>query len=174
MVLPYLSYEKTEKLVKLLGLNTEMEKGKNPRIPQLLADRIGWKEKADMVVKVFQSISDEDKKDVIIAGTNYGNSGAIELYGKKYNLPPVVSGHNNYYIWSKEKVNRFNDKIIVLQLGYKDSYEGLKKSFNFVDSTSAFFDNEFCSPHERNMTIYICKEPKFPPIEILEKGKFFY
>jgi len=171
MILPYLSYGNTEKLVNFWGLNTEMEKGKKPRLPQLLADKIGWEEKAEMVVKVYQSLPDEDKKNVIIAGKNYGNSGAIEFYGKKYKLPPVVCGHNNYYIWSKD---RLMEKMILLQLGYKDNYEELKKSFNSVDSTSAYFDNEFCSPHERNMTVFICKDPKHPPSELLEEGKYFY
>lgn len=170
LVIPYLSYENSERLTKFLGVNTEMEKGKTPRIPQLIADRIGWEEKSDMMAKVFLSFPDDEKKRIMIAGTNYGNAGALELYGKKYNFPPVISSHNNYYLWSRERLKG----DILLQLAHKNEYEGLKNLFENVDSTNVFFTNDYCSPHEQDLTVFICRKPKKPVLEILESSKYFY
>ena len=170
VLLPYLNYENSAKLTNLLGLNTEIEAGKKPIITQLLADKIGWEEKVDMVGKVYLSLTEEERGRSIIAADNYGNAGALEFYGKKYGFRYVVSGHNNYFLWSKERL----DGDIVLQLTNKNSYKGLKEEFGTVDSTDVLFDNEYCSPHERNLTVFICRNAKHSNIELLEGGKHYY
>lgn len=170
LLVPYLSYENSERLTNFIGLNTEIEKGKKPLIPQMIADRIGWKEKVDMVGKIYLTFSEEERNKIIISADNYGNAGSLELYGKKYGFKNVVCGHNNYYLWSK---NRLNGDI-VLMLTNKRSIKGLKEAYEIVDTTNVLFDNIYCSPHERNLTVYICKKPKYPKEELLEHGRFYY
>ncbi|MBK7500380.1 MAG: hypothetical protein IPI19_15170 [Ignavibacteriales bacterium] len=87
----------------------------------MLADRIGWEEKVKLVVSAYNSLSEEDKKQTIIAAGNYGQAGAIELFGKSFNIPPVACSHNTYYLWSKERVNG----NILLQLDNEEDYDGL-------------------------------------------------
>ena len=170
MFLPYLNYGNTAKLTSFVGLNTEIEKGNRPLIAQTIADRIGWEEKVDMVGKVYLSLSEEERKNTLIAATNYGAAGALELYGKKYGFVNVVSGHNNYYLWSKKRLNG----NILLQLSDTGSYNGLKESFEYVEKSGEIFDNIYCTPHERNLTVFICKNPKYNNQELLERGKRFY
>lgn len=168
--LPYLNYRNTAELTSLAGLNTEIEKGNRPLIAQTIADRIGWVEKVDMVGKVYLSLSEEERKNTLIAATNYGAAGALELYGKKYGFTNVVSGHNNYYLWSKKRLNG----NILLQLSDTGSYNGLKDSFGYVEKTDVIFDNIYCTPHERNLTVFICRNPKYSNEELLERGKRYY
>jgi 4-amino-4-deoxy-L-arabinose transferase-like glycosyltransferase len=89
VIIPYFNYETVQAHTKFLGLNTEMEKGKKPPLPQLLADRIGWEEKFKLVLAAYQSLTDEEKKETIIAAGNYGQAGALELFGEEYNFPTV-------------------------------------------------------------------------------------
>lgn len=170
LLMPFLNYENSAKLTNFFGLNTEIEAGKKPLIPQLLADRIGWKEKADMVGQVYLSLSETEREKTIIAADNYGNAGALELYGKKYGFKNVVSGHNNYYLWSKERL----EGDIVLQLTDNDSYEDLKEVYEIVETTHVLFENEYCSPNENNLTVYICRKPLHSKQELLEGRKHFY
>ncbi|MDD5361924.1 MAG: glycosyltransferase family 39 protein [Ignavibacteria bacterium] len=167
---PYLDYETSAKLTGVLGLNTEIERGNRPLLSQLLADRIGWQEKVDMLGSVFLTLTPEERKRTIIATENYGNAGALELLGKKYGFGNIVSGHNNYFLWSKSRL----EGDIVLRLSGEDSYEGLKEAFEVVDSTGVHYDNIYCTPHERNLTVFICKRPKFTKEELLEQGRYFY
>lgn len=170
VLVPYLNYENSEKLTGFLGINVEMEKGKKPRIHQLLSDRVGWEERADIVGKAFGSLSEGEKEKTIVAGEYYGIAGAIEFYGRKYGINKVVCGHNNYYLWSKSRL----DGDIVLQITNKSSYSGLLESYNSVDSTGLFYDNEFCSPEGRNQTVFICRNPKHSKEELLDGARFFY
>jgi hypothetical protein len=175
---PYVSYENTASLAGSLGMNTELEKGNKPLIPQTLADRIGWEEKVDMLEKVYKSINDtlsgNKKGKIAFFAENYGMAGAIELYGKeKLENPDVICAHNNYYFWSMELLRKINPEYI-LAVSHRSSYNNFKKSFNEVDSTWVNFDNQYCTPHERNLTVYICSKPKKPPLELFENSKFFY
>lgn len=169
VILPYFDYSTVKSHTEFLGLNTEIEKGKKPPIPQLLADRIGWEDKVKLVVSAYNSLTEKEKKQSIIAAGNYGQAGAIELYGKPYNLPPVACAHNNYYLWSKNRIQG----NIVLQLDNDVSYQGFSRLFEKVDVYPGTFKNNYVSSHENNLVVFICREPKMPPIEMLERSKNF-
>jgi Dolichyl-phosphate-mannose-protein mannosyltransferase len=170
MILPYFSYEQVEAYTKFIGINTELETGNKPALPQMLADKIGWEDKFNLVLNAYNSLSSKDKKETIIAAGNYGQAGSIELFGKKYNLPPVVCGHNNYYLWSKDKL-RGN---ILLQLTNPGDLNRLKELFKDVKEFSFEFTNPFVTSHENNLVVFICREPKIPYSEMLERARFYY
>ncbi len=170
LVLPCMSYEKVQAYTEFIGLNTEIERGKKPPLPQLLADRIGWEEKVDLVVRAYQGLTDDDKRETIITAGNYGQAGAIELYGKKHGLPPVVSGHNTYYLWSKERLRG----SILLMLTQSDSYGRLKEQFENVVPCDGEFSSRYVSSHENNLKVFVCRGPKRPFAEMLERGKHYY
>ena len=170
IILPYFSYQTVQAHTKFLGLNTEIEKGKKPPLPQLLADRIGWKEKFNLVLHAYQSLPDDDKKTTLIAAGNYGQAGALELFGKEYNFPPVVSAHNNYYLWSKQRLKG----NVLLQLGHEEDYNGLKERFNVVEILPGEYKNPYVSDHENNLRVFICRQAKLPYIEMLERSKNYH
>jgi hypothetical protein len=170
ILMPYFSYDFSQKYTDWLGINTELEKGKKPPLHQILADRIGWEEKVKLVVNAYSSLSEEEKKQAIIAAGNYGQAGAIELFGKPYNLPPITCSHNNYYLWSKDRVNG----SILLQLDNERDYNGLKNLFDSVEIFPGKYTNNFVSDHENNLVVFICRGPKIPPIEMLERSKNYH
>lgn len=170
ILLPYFSYDFSQRYTQWLGINTELERGKKPPLHQILADRIGWEEKVKLVVNAYNSLSEEEKKQTIIAAGNYGQAGAIELFGKPFNLPPIACAHNNYYLWSKERVNG----NILLQLDNEEDYDGLTHSFDSVEVYPGMFKNNYVSAHENNLVVFICRGPKIPPIEMLERSKNFH
>jgi 4-amino-4-deoxy-L-arabinose transferase-like glycosyltransferase len=83
-----------------IGFSYNIEKGKmNEPLPQWIADRLGWKELAVDVAQVYHLLSPEDQKNAVIVCKNYGEAGALELYGPEFGLPPVFATHNNYLLW---------------------------------------------------------------------------
>lgn len=170
IVLPYFGYRDVAAYTKFLGLNTEVEAGNKPPLPQILADRIGWKEKFRLVFTAYNSLSEEEKHRTIIAAGNYGQAGAIELYGRKYNLPPVVCGHNTYYLWSRNKLWG----NIVIQLGHAEDLAGTRKRFEKVEEFPEEFKSPYVTAHENNLKVFICRDPKIPYPKMLDMGKIYY
>jgi MFS family permease len=170
ILMPYFSYDFSQRYTEWLGINTELEMGKKPPLHQILADRIGWEEKVKLVVNAYNSLSEEEKKQTIIAAGNYGQAGAIELFGKPYNLPPVACAHNTYYLWSKERV----EGNILLQLDNEEDYDGFTRAFDSVEVYPGVFRNKYVSDHENNLVVFICRGPKIPPMEMLERSKNFH
>jgi len=68
-------------------------------LPQIFADQFGWEEMAATVARVYNNLPPEVRAQTAIFGQNYGQAGAIDLFGPKYGLPRAISGHQNYFFW---------------------------------------------------------------------------
>ena len=62
-----------------------------------LREEIGWPELVETVAKIRNSLSPEDRAHLGVIGTNYGEAGAINLYGPAYSLPTAISGINSFW-----------------------------------------------------------------------------
>ncbi len=170
VVLPYFTYEQVRTHTKWIGLNTEIEKGKKPPLPQLLADRIGWEEKVDLVIRAYEGLPDQDKGTAIVAAGNYGDAGAIELFTKNRTFPAVVSTHNNYFLWSRDRLSG----EVVLYLTQDGNEKKLKERFGSVERVDGTFESPYVSAHENALAVFVCREPRISFAEMLERGKTYY
>jgi hypothetical protein len=170
IILPYCPYDTVRSYVTAMGFNTEIERGKKPPLPQLLADRIGWEEKYVLVRRAYERLSPEERKESIIAAGNYGQAGAIELFGRKDTLCPVVSAHNTYYLWSRDRL-RGN---IVIELSDAGNQGNLEREFESVDPQPEEFASPYVSSHENHLKVFVCRNPKTPLARLLERGKHYY
>jgi hypothetical protein len=64
-----------------------------------LVETVGWPEFVQQVDDVAASIPDDQAGDAVIFTGSYGEAGALEILGADLDLPPVASGHNNYWLW---------------------------------------------------------------------------
>ena len=62
-------------------------------------EMIGWPELVQQVAAVYEVIPDADKPGTVILAGNYGEAGALDLYGPAYGLPRVISGSNS--LWAR-------------------------------------------------------------------------
>lgn len=68
-------------------------------MPQHFADRFGWQKRAELVKKACDSLSAEERAKAVIVSTNYGEAAAMEYYADELQLPPSITGHNNFWLW---------------------------------------------------------------------------
>lgn len=70
-------------------------------LPQFYADRFGWTEMASSVVEVVHALPPDQRRHLCILTNNYGEAASLEFLGRQLDptLPPVISGHNNYWLW---------------------------------------------------------------------------
>jgi hypothetical protein len=58
---------------------------------------IGWPELVQEVARIRDSLPPEERARLGILGTNYGEAGAINLWGAQYGLPRAISGINSFW-----------------------------------------------------------------------------
>lgn len=61
-------------------------------------EQIGWPELVTTVADVYTTLPPDDKPLAGILAGNYGEAGAINLYGPDYGLPEAISGINSYWL----------------------------------------------------------------------------
>jgi hypothetical protein len=62
------------------------------------AEQIGWPELVEAVAAIYAALPDAEKPQTGILAGNYGEAGAINLYGPAYGLPEAISGVNSYWL----------------------------------------------------------------------------
>jgi Dolichyl-phosphate-mannose-protein mannosyltransferase len=165
--IPVLNVDAFINFTDTLGMKpSNEERSKLGLLPQFYSDRFGWEGMVQKVALAYSKLSPEEKKETLIFGQNYGEAGAVDFYRKRYNLPPVISAHNNYWIWGYSK--NYNANVIIV-IG--SNYEDNSKYFDNVE-LAASHSNKYGMPFE-NVDIFICKNPKKPLKEVWRKLKFF-
>ncbi len=62
------------------------------------AEMLGWPELAAEVARIYQTLSPEEQAQTGLFAMNYGEKGALALYGPQYGLPePISPGNSSYY-----------------------------------------------------------------------------
>jgi 4-amino-4-deoxy-L-arabinose transferase-like glycosyltransferase len=61
-------------------------------------ESIGWPDLTETVAGIYASLPAEEKAQAGILAGNYGEAGAINLYGPAYGLPEAISGIDSYWL----------------------------------------------------------------------------
>ncbi len=67
------------------------------KIHDNFTEQIGWPELAKTVADIYFRLPEEERPSTAILAGNYGEAGAINLYGQPRGLPEVISGINTYW-----------------------------------------------------------------------------
>ena len=137
-------------------------------LPQFYADRFGWKQMVAQVAQVFDSLSPEDRAQVGIFGSNYGEAAAVDIYGARYGLPHAISGHQNYFFWGPRD---YTGQVMIV-IDSNDSYPHLAEEFLSVKIAAHTYD-PLAMPYE-NRTIFLCRGLKEPLAKVWPKTRNWY
>jgi len=122
-------------------------------LPQWYSDQFGWKEIVDEAAVAWNRIPAAERPGCGIFAQNYGQAGAIDFFGRRYGLPPALSGHQTYFLWGPR--NYSGNCLIVLD----DSREALEGFFERVEYVGKSADNPYAL--ERELPVFLCHGPKF-------------
>ena len=167
MAVPLLPVETFVRYAAWLGIETpKEERHEMGRLPQFYADMFGWRNIAEQVATVFQSLPPGDQAHAAIFAWNYGDAGAIDYYGPSLHIPHAISGHNNYFLWGPGAT----DPQVIIVIGGPAGR--LQKQFGEVRAAGLVIDQN-AMPFENNLTIWICREPKISLRQIWPKLKHY-
>jgi len=132
-------------------------------LPQLFADQFGWEEMAAVVARKFNALPPDVRARTAIFGQNFGQAGAIDLFGPRYGLPPAISGHQNYFLWGPREYT--GESVIVMG----DRREVLERLFTSVEYVGRA-EHRYSMPYQ-HIEIYYCTGMKMSMAELWPKIK---
>lgn len=128
------------------------------RLPQLMADRFGWREMAGEVARVYRSLPPEEREKAAIFAQNYGQAGAVNLFGPELGLPEAISGHLSHHLWGPGAAT--GEVVIVLD----DRMETLRGFFRDVERAGEV-RHPWSMPYQ-NFDIFVCRGMR-EPLDVL-------
>ncbi len=117
---------------------------------QYYADMTGWPELAAAVAEVYAGLPPGERAQAAIITSNAGEAAALDAYGKRYGLPPALSGNNNYWLWGPRG---FSGNVLI------DVHGNLRDDRSRFDAVrlATVFRNAYAMPYENNVPIYLCR-----------------
>ncbi len=128
------------------------------RLPQHFADMHGWQQLTDDVARVYRSLPAGDRAKACVFAGNYGEAGAIDLFGPRQGLPKAISGHNSYFLWGPRGCS---GEVMIFVGGTR---EELAEKFASVEAAATFRCTD-CMPYENGKEIWIVRGLKAPIAE---------
>jgi 4-amino-4-deoxy-L-arabinose transferase-like glycosyltransferase len=116
-------------------------------------EEIGWPELVGEVARIYNSIPPSDRTSTGILAANYGEAGAINLYGPAYNLPRAISGINSF--WAYGYPTPPPTALIVIGMGdeYRNEYLSSCQVVGRVTNPYGILNEETEQPD-----IYLCRQ----------------
>jgi hypothetical protein len=160
----FISYQNT--------LNPPMQASERGHIgsvlPQIYGDSFGWEELTAAVAGVYHSLPEDDQRDCVIIASNYGEAGALNYYGRSWDLPLAYASQNNYYFWGPPRVTDHTTYIVIVQ-----TYDPDPRSMLDSVEVAATHDHPLAMNYERQLNIVIGHGLKRPIGEVWEAVREF-
>jgi hypothetical protein len=122
-------------------------------LPQWYADQFGWEEIVAETAQAWNRLRPDERRDCGIFAQDYGQAGAIDFLGRRYGLPPALSGHQSWFLWGPRGYS--GNCLIVLD----DKREALERLWTHVEYVGTSADNSYAL--EKQIPVFLCKGAKF-------------
>ena len=147
----YIKYQVV--LGNLFHINFHVGDASNSLPIQYYGDMTGWQQLEGQVASVYRSLPPGDRAGAAIYAHNFGEAGAIDLYGAAQKLPPVLSGNNNYWLWG---THGYSGAVVIDVNGREllPYYRTVRRA--------GIFHNPLGMPYENDYPIWVLRDPKEP------------
>jgi Dolichyl-phosphate-mannose-protein mannosyltransferase len=122
---------------------------------QVLGDRFGWDSLTQTVEQVYVGLPPAQQAQACVLTSNYGEAGALSQLAAPGRLPPIISGHNNYYFWGP---GTCTGEVLIL-VGYSPSdVQGAHALYANI-TLAATQRCQYCLAMENNLPVYVLSSP---------------
>ena len=167
LVLPIYSPERLKFVVDHMPMKMRpIEKASiGAPLTQVFSFEFGWRELAATVSDIYASLPATDRAHAAIFTHNYGEAGALDVLGT--NLPPSLSGNNNYYLWGPR---RYDGSVIIAVNVDPAQWRRWCSSVRVV---ARFGSSPYVMPREREKPIIICRGMRPQLAQVWPQLKFY-
>jgi 4-amino-4-deoxy-L-arabinose transferase-like glycosyltransferase len=143
----------------------EVTSGVNEEVVEM----IGWQDLTAQVAGIYQSLPKSEKPGAVILAGNYGEAGALDLYGPDHGLPPVISGADSLWYRGYGEVDPGTVIVVGFERGYADQFFSSCEYAGTVTNSYGVENEE--SRHHTGL--YVCREPRRPWSEMWKQMQWF-
>jgi 4-amino-4-deoxy-L-arabinose transferase-like glycosyltransferase len=153
--LPMLAPPAMERYLAWLNMEgaTETNVGAQERLPQDYADMLNWREQVEEVARVYHALPTVDRERAVILASNYGEAGAIDFYGPRYDIPKARAFVGSYWFFGPGELP---GDVTILHGFEEDDFA----DFCGQHEAAGYVDHPYAVAEQRDLTIYICREPR--------------
>ncbi len=137
----------------------------NPEVVEM----VGWPDLATQVESIYETIPDNEKPRTVILAGNYGEAGALDLYGQAMGLPPVISGADSFWYRGYGNFEPATVIVVGFERAYASQFFG---SCTYAGNVTNRYDikNEETTRHTG---LYVCRRPRRPWAEMWQDMLWF-
>ncbi len=128
------------------------------QVHDLFREQLGWPELTETVANIYHALPAEQRSQTGILAGNYGEAGAVNLYGPAYGLPQAISGINSY--WLRGYGDPPPQTLIVIGFNYSTAdrlFTNCKLAGHITNRHDVL--NEETEDHP---DIWLCGHPRLP------------
>ena len=143
-----------------------VDRAKNHPIEDLeieLGAQLGWPEMVDEIAAIRRTV---DAPVTILTG-NYGEAGAVDLYGPSRGLPRAYSGHNNEWLWGPPR----RQTPVTITVGF--SAQELGPLFTDCELRGRFHERHGVANEEEGAEFQVCRGQRAPWPELWPQLKVY-
>ena len=144
----------------------EAESARQGVLTQDFSDMHGWPELTAAVVRVYDSVPPGQRGKPTIVASNYGEAAAIDVFGRPHGLPPVISGHNQYFLWGPGD----GDGKFIIDVNGDVKVDRKLCAQAWVAATVSA---PYAMPFEQGMPIVVCRGLRMPLAQIWPRQKVY-
>jgi hypothetical protein len=123
-----------------------------------VVEMVGWQDLTAQVAGIYANLPEDQKLHSAILTGNYGEAGALELYGSAYGLPLVISGGNS--MWARGYGDPPPETVIVVGYESQEATSLFKECEMAGQVTNKYgVMNEESSSHN---ILFVCRQPREP------------
>jgi hypothetical protein len=131
----------------------------------IFSGEFGWQELVQSVEGAYAALPPADRAKAAIFASNYGEAAAIDVYGR--NLPPALSGNNQYYLWGPRG---YDGSVVIAVNADPVKWSAICDSAREV---ATFDTGPYSMPYERNRPIVLCRGMHPPIAELWPRFKYY-
>ena len=121
------------------------------------------------VARIRDSLPPNEIGQAVILAANFGEAGAIDLYGPAYGLPKAISGINNY--WDRGYGDPAPEILIVLGMSARDVnrlFESCKLAGHVTNRFNVVNDETRYHPD-----IFVCRNLRYPWPDFWKQFRYY-
>ncbi|RKE22678.1 glycosyltransferase family 39 protein [Streptomyces sp. TLI_171] len=122
------------------------------------AEQVGWPELTSAVATGWEQIPPGDRARAVVFATDYGEAGALALYGPRLGLPAPYSGHMSFTDWGPPPDSATGPVLLVRPAPYPE----VERAFTGCRQVALVDNGRGVPNEEQHAPVLLCSGPVAP------------